>query len=179
MRNETRKIVLTSLFIAIGVILPTLFFNQQIATMFSPMHIPVILCGFLLGWKYGMIAGVITPLLRSLIFTLPPLIPIALAMSFELATYGLIAGLLYKLLPIKVNVVRIYLSLLSAMILGRLMFGLVLSIYFSLQNNVYTFSAFISATVISAIPGIILQLILIPILVIYLNKIVEHKKENL
>lgn len=176
MRNETNKIVLTSLFIAIGVILPTVFINQQIAAMFSPMHIPVIICGFLLGWKYGLLAGLITPILRSIIFTMPPLIPIALAMSFELGTYGLIAGLLYNVLPIKLIIVKIYISLLSAMILGRLMFGLVMTIYFSMQNNIYTFKAFISATVIIAIPGIILQLILIPILILYLDKVLIPNK---
>lgn len=177
MRNETKKIVLTSLFIAIGVILPTVFINQQIAAMFSPMHIPVIISGFLLGWKYGLLTGMITPVLRSLIFTMPPLIPIALAMSFELATYGLIAGLLYQFLPIKQIVGKIYISLFSAMIIGRLIFGLVMSVYFSMNNNVYTFSAFITTTVITAIPGIALQLILIPALILYLNKVLLPNEE--
>lgn len=176
MRSEIKKIVLTSMFIAIGVILPSLFLTQQIASMFSPMHIPIIICGFLLGWKYGFLAGIITPLLRSAIFTLPPLLPIALAMSFELATYGLIAGLLFEFLPIKKMIIKIYVSLLSAMLIGRAIYGAFMGIYFSLQNNVYTFKAFIGATVITSIFGIVLQLILIPIIVVYLNKFTNPEK---
>lgn len=103
----TFKMILSSLFLVLAIILP--FFTGQIpeiGQMLCPLHIPILLCGFICGWKYGLLTGFITPLLRSLIFGAPPLYPSALAMAFELAIYGLITGVLYYLLP--KNKINIY-----------------------------------------------------------------------
>jgi riboflavin transporter FmnP len=100
MEKSSKKLVLTGFFIALGFILP--FFTGQIPSIGNkllPMHIPILLCGFVCGWRYGLIAGFITPITRSLVYGMPPMIPIAASMAFELAAYGLIAGLLYKNLP--------------------------------------------------------------------------------
>ena len=95
MRKTTQKITLSAMFIAIGIVLP--FFTgqiRQIGSMLLPMHLPVFLCGLICGWQYGAAAGFILPLLRSFLFGMPPMYPMAAAMSFELATYGLVAGLM-------------------------------------------------------------------------------------
>ncbi|MGI6362987.1 MAG: ECF transporter S component [Bacillota bacterium] len=101
MKNSTtKKIVLAGLFLALGLLLPSLTGQiPSIGKRLLPMHIPVLLAGFALGGPYGLIVGLITPVLRSALFGMPPLFPNAAAMSFELAAYGLLAGLLYKVLP--------------------------------------------------------------------------------
>jgi thiamine transporter ThiT len=89
-KKTTKKMVLSALFIALGLVLP--FFTGQIPQIGSrllPMHIPILLCGFVCGAPFGLAAGFITPLLRSLIFGMPPMMPTAVAMAFELAAYGL------------------------------------------------------------------------------------------
>ena len=165
----TQKIVYSAVFIAIGIILP--FFTGQIPSVGSkllPMHIPILLCGFTLGAPYGILVGFITPLLRSLLFTMPPMYPTAIAMAFELATYGCIAGLMFKALPKKE--IFIYIDLIIAMIIGRLVWGLAMLVLLSIKDNMLTWTIFINGAVINALPVIIVQLVLIPILIIALNK---------
>ena len=123
--KNTKHLVLTELFLALGIVLPFLTGQiPEIGSMLLPMHLPVLLCGFVCGWPYGLAVGFITPLLRSLLFGMPPMFPKAVAMAFELAGYGCLAGLLFRILPLK-NIFRIYLSLLSAMLGGRIIYGLV------------------------------------------------------
>lgn len=162
--NYTRKLVLTALFIGIGLILP--FMTMQIPSignMLSPMHFPVILCGFLCGGLYGGLAGFIVPLLRSILFGAPVLMPTALAMAFELATYGLVTGLLYQKLCDKRF--GIYMTQISAMIAGRIVWGLATLVIWNMLGNQLTWQIFMAQAFFNAIPGIILQLILIPLLV--------------
>ena len=116
--NQIRKIVLAGLMIALAIILPFATGQiPQIGSMLLPMHIPVLLCGFICGWKYGLAVGFIVPLLRSMMFGMPPMMT-AIAMAFELAAYGVITGLLYKVLPGKK--VKVYISLIVAMLVGRI-----------------------------------------------------------
>jgi hypothetical protein len=133
------------------------------------MHIPVLLCAFICGPYYAAVVGLIAPVLRFMLFTTPPIMPMGVAMCFELAIYGLAAGMLYKLLPRKT--VYIYVSLITAMLLGRAAFGLAFMRTLGIHNGgQYTWEMFISAAFINAIPGIILHIILIPIIVIALKK---------
>lgn len=166
--KSIRKLTLAALFLALGLILP--FFTGQIQAIGNkllPMHIPVLLCGVVCGWKYGLMVGFITPLLRSLLFTMPAL-PNAIGMAFELATYGAIIGLIYYKLG--KSKLRIYISLLSAMIIGRIVWGIVSIIIYGVQQSAFTWQMFISGALLNAIPGIILQLVLIPILLLALEK---------
>lgn len=165
----TKKLVLSSLFLALGLILPLLTAQiPSISNKLLPMHLPILLCGFILGWPYGLIIGFITPILRSAIFGMPPMYPIALAMAFELGTYGLISGLAYKLFA--KNLKNVYISLLVSMIGGRIVLGLVNTIFFKLAGNVYTWKIFMTGAFLNAIPGIIVQLVIIPILISSLKK---------
>ena len=166
--NQIRKIVLAGLMIALAIILPFATGQiPQIGSMLLPMHIPVLLCGFICGWKYGLAVGFIVPLLRSMMFSMPPMMT-AIAMAFELAAYGAITGLLYKVLPGKKA--KVYISLIAAMLVGRIVWGLVSLVIYGLTNAVFTWQIFIGGALLNAIPGIILQLIVVPALVLVIEK---------
>ena len=136
--------------------------------MLSPMHIPVLLCGFACGWQWGLGVGLIAPMLRSVLFGMPAMYPTAIAMTFELAVYGAVSGILYKLLPRKTW--SIYVSLIIAMVAGRLVWGAARFVLAGLSHSEFPMSAFLAGAVLNAIPGIILHIILIPVLVIVLEK---------
>lgn len=140
----------------------------KIGNMLCPMHIPVLLCGFICGWQYGGIIGFIAPLMRSVIFGAPVMYPMALCMAFELCTYGVSAGLALKLMPRKNNF--IYPALIISMIAGRAAWGAARLITAGVSGSAFGFSAFISGAFTAALPGIILQLIIIPPIVMALRK---------
>ena len=167
--KNIKNLVLAALFLALGLILPFLTMQiREIGSMLLPMHIPVLICGFVCGWKYGLLVGFITPILRSFIFTMPTMFPNAVSMAFELATYGAIVGMLYYLL--RSSKLRIYLSLLAAMFAGRFIWGSVMIIIAGINKSVFSWQMFVSGALLNAIPGIILQILLIPILVLTLEK---------
>lgn len=166
----TKKLVLSALFLAVAFVLP--FLTGQIKTfgaMLCPMHIPVILCGFICGWQYGLLIGIIAPLMRSFIFGMPVLFPSAVCMSIELCVYGAVAGLMYKLLP--KNKWLVYPELIIAMIAGRLVWGLAMFLATGANASTFTFADFLAGSVLNAIPGIIIQILLIPPLVILIKKL--------
>jgi len=163
MKNVS-KMVLSAMFLALAMVLPFLTGQiPEIGSMLCPMHIPVILCGYFCGWKWGLAVGFIAPLLRSVWLGMPPMFPTALCMAFELGVYGCIAGALYRSLP--KNLFGIYVSLITAMIAGRLVWGLARFLCTGLDVSQFGLSAFWAGAVVNAIPGIILQLILIPLIV--------------
>ncbi len=176
MKNRVviKKITLSAMFLALSFVLP--FFTMQIneiGDMLCPMHIPVILCGYLCGGPWGLVVGIIAPLLRSLVMTMPVMYPTAICMAFELGTYGLTAGLLYKVLPKKKP--YIYVSLVGAMILGRIVWGIARIVLLGFDFTKFGWAAFWSGAVLNAIPGIIVQIILIPVVVMAVEKITEKK----
>ena len=171
MKNKTiQNLVLSGMFLAIGYVLPFLTGQiPEIGSMMLPMHIPVLLCGLICGWKYGLAVGAILPLTRSLIFSMPPLYPTAIAMSFELAAYGFFIGLIFSLAR-KRTVATVYISLISSMLLGRLIWGLAQVVLLGFGGKAFPFSMFLAGAVLNAIPGIILQLVLIPTLMVVLDR---------
>ena len=161
-RDALRRLVLSAMFLAIGLVLP--FFTgqiQQIGNMLLPMHIPVMLCGLICGWQYGATVGLTLPLLRSVLFGMPPLYPTAISMAVELCIYGLAIGFIYGLFK-KQSLLSVYVALIPAMILGRVAWGGCQTVLLSMQSNAFTAQAFLAGAVLNAIPGIILQLLLIP-----------------
>ena len=166
---QVRRMTYSALCLALALVLPFLTGQiPQIGSALCPMHLPVLLCGFLCGWPWGLAVGFIAPLLRSVIFGMPPMIPTALAMAFELATYGALAGFLYRKFP--KTIPGIYASLLIAMICGRLVWGVVRLILAGVQGNGFTLAMFLSGAITTAIPGIIAQLVLIPAIVYAMEK---------
>lgn len=169
MNVNTKKIVLSAMFVALGIVLPFLTMQVPvIGNMLLPMHIPVLLCGFICGAPYGALAGLITPLLRSAILHAPVMMPTAITMSVELLFYGMIAGLLYSRL--KNKRFGIYLSLIPAMLIGRIMWGLASIVVFNIMNVSFTWQIFFVQAFAKAVPGIVIQLILIPAIVSFLRK---------
>lgn len=167
-KSSLSEYILAAIFLAIALVLP-IFTGQipQIGKALCPMHIPVLLCGYFCGPWLGMGIGFIAPLLRSIIFSTPVLIPNAIGMAFELATYGFIAGYLYKYLP--KSKFNIYFSLICAMLLGRIVWGASRVVLYNVAGYEFGWSAFIAGALTSAIPGIIAQIIIVPILVMALK----------
>ena len=166
--NHLQKLILSSLFLALAYVMPFLTGQiPEIGSMLCPMHIPVLLCGFICGWPWGLAVGFVAPLFRSLTLGMPPLFPGAVCMAFELAAYGAVAGCMYKHLPRKKPYV--YLSLLAAMVVGRLVWGAAMLVCLGLSGGHFTFAAFLAGAFANAIPGIIVQIVLIPILVMVLD----------
>ncbi len=159
--QKTTKMVLSALFLALAFVLPFLTGQiPEIGAMLAPMHLPVLLCGFFCGWPWGLAVGLTAPLLRSLTLGMPPLFPTAVCMAAELAVYGAVAGLLHRLLPKKRGFV--YCSLLIAMVAGRLVWGLMMFACLGLGGGSFTLAAFFAGAVTNALPGIAVQIALIP-----------------
>ncbi|MDD6201396.1 MAG: ECF transporter S component [Lachnospiraceae bacterium] len=170
MKRLTGKITLSAMFMALGMVLPFLTGQiQQIGSMLLPMHLPVLLCGLICGWECGAIVGFCLPLLRSVTFGMPVLYPNALAMAFELATYGLVAGLLYGHSRWKC-VRALYRSLIVAMLAGRIVWGIAEVVLLGINGNAFTWKMFLSGALLNAIPGIVIQLTLIPAIMVACNK---------
>ena len=164
-----KNLVLSAMFLALGIVLPFVTGQvPQVGSMLLPMHIPVLLCGFICGWQWGLTVGAAAPLLRSLTLVMPPPFPTAVCMAFELAAYGAVAGLMYRALPKKKS--NIYVALITAMIAGRLVWGAARFLCTGLDPSKFGFAAFWAGAFTQAIPGIILHIILIPLLVMALEK---------
>ena len=171
-RTNIKKITLSAMFMALAFVLP--FFTgqiPQIGKMLCPMHIPVLLCGFFCGAPWGMLVGFVTPIFRSSVLGMPMMFPTAVCMAFELATYGFMTGFLHNRLPKKKW--SVYVSLVSAMLVGRVIWGFAMLVCMGLDTTQFGMNAFLSGAVTTAIPGIILQLVLVPVIVIRLEKIVN------
>lgn len=163
------RLILSAMFLALALVLPLLTGQiQQFGQMLCPMHIPVLLCGFFCGPWYALSVGFIAPLLRFLVFGMPPLMPVGIAMCFELAAYGLTAGLLYKLLPKKT--VNVYVSLAAAMLAGRIVWGAARYVMLAFGKAGFGWKAFFTGAFADAVPGIAVQIVLIPLIVIVLRK---------
>lgn len=171
-RLKIKKLALTSVFIAIGIIIPILFHSvSMFGKIFLPMHIPVILCGIICGPVFGVTAAIMTVILSSIITGMPPLYPMAVIMIFELITYAIVSGVIIRLLRNRLNtIITLYISLVVAMLLGRLILGIASVIFIGILGTGYSMEAFITGAFVTGLTGIIIQLILIPWLIIILNK---------
>lgn len=165
--KQTQRLTLTAMFCVLGVLIPMVFHAFGIAgQIFLPMHIPVLLCGFLCGAAYGGICGVTCVLASSLMTGMPVLYPNGVAMTFELCAYGALSGLLfprlYKKLPLSAAV---YAALLPVMLIGRGIAGAVNALVYPTVGLAFTGKVFLTASFVTGLPGIVLQFILIPVCV--------------
>ena len=167
--SPVRQLVPAALFLALAFVLPLLTGQvPKVGNMLCPMHFPVLLCGFVLGGPWGLAVGFAAPLLRSVLFGMPPMFPIAISMAFELAAYGLVSGVLWR--KVKHTVPMMYASLVTAMVAGRLVWGAVRFVLAGLTGSSFPFSAFLSGALLTAVPGIVAQLVLIPLILVALQK---------
>ncbi len=167
-KQNLQKIVLSAMLLAVGMVLPFLTMQiKEIGDSLLPMHIPVMLCGIMCGYGYGATIGLLLPFLRSVCFGMPPLYPNAVWMAAELLTYGLVIGFIYKKLP--KNLTCLYLSLILSQISGRIIWALTKAVLLGVDGKSFTFAMFITGGFIDALPGIFLQLILIPTIIVLLK----------
>lgn len=171
-KQLVKKMCIFALLLSLCYVLPFISMQiPEIGNMLAPMHIPVMIAGFILGPYYSLFLGLIAPITRSLIFGSPFLYPTAICMCFELATYGFVIGMMFKIIKKNKNLIlKIYISLITAMIFGRLVWGLSRLVCGLIDANMFTFKLFIAGAFLNAWPGIIIQLILIPALIITLYK---------
>lgn len=169
-----RKLCIAAMLLALGWLLPFLTGqNRELGNILCLMHVPVFMAGLALGPWYGLVIGFITPLSRSLMFGMPPLYPIATCMAFELATYGGLSGILYKVLQKKSSgkkIPKLAFSLIVAMLGGRIVWGFAQVLCGLFSQSPFTWSAFLTGAFITAWPGIIMHLILLPILITAFEK---------
>lgn len=153
------------MFLALGLVLPFLTGQiPQIGRLLLPMHIPVLLCGLICGWQFGAAVGALTPLLRNLIFSAPG-IPTAYFMAAELLTYGLVIGIVFGCFR-KKNLPALYCSMLIAMLAGRGADCLIKAVVLGVFGSGFSLVDFFTVSFVTALPGILLQLILIPIVML-------------
>lgn len=164
-RRSIKNLVTAGLCLALGVAMPTLFHMVGLGSAFLPMHIPVLLCGLLCGWRLGLLCGIMTPLLCSLLTGMPPLFPTGVSMMFELAGYGAFTGFLYR-----TKRCNLYLALVGAMLGGRAVYGVVNAVLMGVSGQAYGMAAFLAGAFANAVPGIISQLIFVPLIVVALQK---------
>ena len=168
--STTKKWIYSGLFLALAMVLPFLTGQiPSIGSMLLPMHLPAFLCGLICGFPYGALVGFISPLLRYVLFGMPPIFPTGIAMAFELLTYGLVSGLVYSRSK-QHNLKTVYLSLIIAMLAGRIVWGLATMLLLGYSGKSFTLTMFMTSGFVTGLPGIVLQLILIPAIMLVLNK---------
>lgn len=177
-RTPIGPLVTSALLLAVGLALP--FMTGQLPVLgqlMSPLHIPAYLCGLVCGPVWGTLLGLLLPLVRMLLFGMP-LLPVALPMAFECATYGLCIGLIYRVTKVRFAN-RFYIAILYAMIpsmiSGRIIGGLAKALF--LVSGViasqapFTFSVFITSYFVDTSVGALMHLILVPLVMAALKKV--------
>ena len=172
-KQRTHTLVLAGMFLAIGVVLPSVTGSiKEIGDTLLPLHLVVMLCGVICGWQYAIPVGAVLPFLRSSFFGVPPLYPNAVAMSLELITYGFVIGFLFAMRK-KYSRVWLFVCLICSMLAGRVVWGIAKTVLYGLLHKPFGFQAFLIGGFADALPGIILQFILVPLiteLVFHLQK---------
>lgn len=166
-RNSIKNMTLTAVCIALCVVLPIAFHSiPNSGSVFLPMHIPVLICGMICGWPYGFICGLMGPLLSSAITGMPPIAYLP-SMMVECGVYGLVSGLMLKLVHTKSTYGDLYIALVAAMLAGRVVSGIAKALIFTPGMAM---SAWITASFVTALPGILIQLVFLPSVVFTLMK---------
>lgn len=168
------KPVLAALFLALGMVLPMLTGQiKEIGDSLLPMHLPVMICGLVCGYKYGAAIGLMLPFLRSLTFSMPPIYPNAVWMALELATYGLVIGFIY--MKLSKSKISMYIALITAMIAGRLVWGAAKAVLLGVAGKSFTISAFIIGGFVDSLLGIVLQLVIVPPIAALINRMIRNR----
>lgn len=166
--SVVKKSIITAVCIALCYVVPLLFHGVQNAgRVFLPMHLPVFLCGLICGWQYGLLCGLAGPALSSLLTSMPPAAMLP-SMMLELAVYGCVSGLMMRFIRTKNAYADLYISLIAALLCGRVVAGLMQALIFS--KGAYSMTAWVSGYVVTSWPGTLIQLVLLPSVVFALMK---------
>jgi niacin transporter len=172
-RFDARFISLTGLLLATGVVFPFIFHQFGIAgRIFLPMHVPVFLAGLMLGPWSGLLVGALSPGLSAVMTGMPPA-ALAIPMTPELAAYGLVSGLMFR--GARMNV---YISLLGAMIAGRIVWvpmAVLIAPLLGFEGRTLTM---VIAALAIGWPGIVIQLLFMPPIVIKLRRVFSVRTEG-
>lgn len=168
-KSSVRKLCIAAICVALCYILPLIFHATGGGELFSPMHFPVLLCGVICGPIYGVICAILGPILSSILSSMPP-VPKLITMLPELITYALVSGIMFKFIRTKSLTADIYISLVPAMVAGRIIGGIAKALTFMAKAEGYSMALWAGSYFVGTLPGIISQLILIPILVVALIK---------
>lgn len=159
-RITTKEMVLGGLLLASGIILPMIFHMFGMTGPIAlPMHIPVLIGGFLLQPQLALALGIITPVISGLLTGMPVMFPMAVIMAFELGTYGFVASLATR--KLKLSEIS---TLATAMVAGRIAAGITVAVLVQLFGVKMNPVLFVKGAVITGLPGIVIQLAFIPAL---------------
>jgi len=167
--SSAKRITICAACIALCYVLPLATHALAVGTILSPLHIPVLLCGMICGGSYGLICGILGPVLSSALSGMPPATALV-SMIPELAIYGLSSGLGMRFIRTGKTTLDIYASLVPAMLLGRIAGGIAKILFFLGKTQTFTFAMWIASYFTGSLPGIIIHLILIPLLILTLMK---------
>lgn len=167
--SSAKRITLCAVCIALCYALPIAFHAVGLGGTLSPMHIPVLLCGLVCGGASGLICGIIGPVLSSLLSGMPPMLML-IRMIPELCAYGLVGGIAMKRVRTGSATADVYVSLAIAMIAGRIVGGIASAVFFTVTSGVYSVGLWFASYFAESIPGIIAHLMLVPVLVLSLQK---------
>lgn len=178
--NSVKKMTLSAVCVALCVVLPIAFHSiPDAGSVLLPMHIPVLICGMICGWPYGLMCGLMGPLLSSVLTGMPPVAYLP-AMMVECGVYGLVSGLMLGFVRTKSTYADLYISLVTAMLAGRVVSGIAKALIFTPGMAM---SAWVTVSFITALPGILIQLVFLPTVVFTLMKAriipVRYTKEKL
>ena len=164
--TNIKKAIITAVCISMCVVLPMAFHSIPMGgRIFLPIHIPVLICGLICGWPFGLLCGLAGPLLSYLLTSMPSIGDLP-SMMVELAIYGVTAALMLKFVHTKKVFADLYISLLTAMLLGRLVTGVVRTYIFAPGS--YTMAIWASAYFVESFPGMVIQVVLVPLVVVSL-----------
>ena len=167
--STSKRTTLCAVCIALCYVLPIAFHSVGLGSVLSPMHIPVLLCGLICGGGAGLICGLVGPVLSSLLSGMPPMMMLV-RMIPELGVYGLVAGIVMKKLHTGSNAKDVYISLVAAMIVGRIVGGIATAVFFAVTSGVYSLALWFASYFVESVPAIAIHLVLVPILVFSLQK---------
>lgn len=165
--NPIKRMTMAAVCAALCVVLPIAFHSiPDAGSVFLPMHIPVLICGMICGWPYGLLCGLMGPVLSSALTGMPPVAYLP-AMMVECGTYGLVSGLMLKAIRTKSTYADLYIALVTAMLAGRIVSGIAKALIFTPGMAM---SAWVAASFVTALPGIVIQLVFLPSVVFTLMK---------
>lgn len=167
--SSVKKVTISAVCVALCCVLPAAFHSVGLGTAFSPIHIPVLLCGIVCGGMYGLICGILGPIFSSIITGMPGTAMLA-SMVPELMTYGLAAGIMMDKIRTGKLTSDLYISLGTAMLAGRIVGGIAKALFYMSSGEAFTLAVWISGYFVSTLPGIVCHLIVIPIVVVTLMK---------
>lgn len=167
--SPAKRITLCAVCIALCYALPIAFHTVGLGSILSPMHIPVLLCGLICGGGSGLVCGIVGPCLSSLLTSMPPM-PMLVRMLPELCIYGLAGGIAMKCIRTGNSVADVYLSLIVAMICGRIAGGIATAVFYTVTSGVYSLTLWATSYFVESVPGIVVHLLLVPVLYFSLQK---------